>query len=175
VALRVATYNIGAKMSTMFAGQRRLLFEQKLTEDLQLIGSKADIIGMQEVSPFWHNFISQSILGNWASASIIDHGIVTFVGSSWTVVGSPQTPRVFPPAGSMYREWRRWLQLIVQNDKGDTYLVNNVHIIDGKYERKNSREDCGAPRPFQAKRRSPCLRTELCHGPCRNAGPNHGR
>jgi hypothetical protein len=36
----------------------------------------------------------------------------------------------------MYRDWRRWLQLIVQNDKGDTYLVNNVHIIDGKFERK---------------------------------------
>ena len=123
-------------MNTMFAGPRRVEFEQKLIEDLQLIGSKADIIGLQEVAPFWHNFISERILGNWTSASIMIDGIVTFVSPSWTVVGSPQTRNVFPEEGSMHRDWRKWLQVIVQNDKGDIYLVNNLHTIDGKGERK---------------------------------------
>ena len=110
VALRVATYNIGAKMDTMFAGPRRAQFEQKLTQDLQGIGSQADVIGLQEVSPFWHNFISERVLPNWTSASILADGIVTFVSPSWTMAGTPQSLSIWPGDASLYRNWRKWLQ-----------------------------------------------------------------
>jgi hypothetical protein len=110
VALRVATYNVGAKMDTMFTGPRRAVFEAKLVADLQLIASRADVIGLQEVAPFWHNFISENVLGNWTSASILADGIVTFVSPSWTLVGTPQSLDVFPGETSLYRNWRKWLQ-----------------------------------------------------------------
>jgi hypothetical protein len=67
VALRVATYNIGAKTGQMFAGPSRAKFEQKLTADVQFISQRADVIGLQELAPFWKNFIPETI-GAWAAS-----------------------------------------------------------------------------------------------------------
>jgi hypothetical protein len=93
----------------MFAGPSRAKFEQKLAADVQLISRRADVIGFQEVAPFWHKFIRE-ILVNWTSASLLTDGIDTFVSPSWTVASVPQAILLFPLETSMQRKWRKWFQ-----------------------------------------------------------------
>ena len=85
----MATYNIGAKTGQMFAGPSRAKFEEKLPADVQFISQHADVIGAQEVAPFWYELMSK-ILVTWSSGSMIIDGLVTFVSPSWTVCMRPK-------------------------------------------------------------------------------------
>jgi len=109
VALRVATYNVGAKTGQMFAGPSRAKFEQKLTADVQLISQHADVIGFQEVAPFWKTFI-HSILFEWSAGSIPSDGLVAFVSPSCTVSSDAKAIYLYPGETRLQRRWFRALQ-----------------------------------------------------------------
>ena len=111
VVLRVATYNIGAKTDTMFAGPRRREFEEKLDVDLRMVADHAEVICVQVCAPFWHNHISTTILPQHTSASVLSDGIVCFVSPGIVLADTPKSLDIFPGEVSLYRGWRKFLQV----------------------------------------------------------------
>ena len=131
--LRVATYNMGAKTDSMFAGPARHIFERKLEGDIATLAEE-DVICFQECSPAWATAVEHLLPGH-AKVSSDEHGVATFVRRSIDVQECT-SQHLFPGDDSIYRRWRRWNQVVLRTQPGDLYVVNNVHVIDGKDHRK---------------------------------------
>ena len=132
----MATYNIGARTDEHYMSEaRKPKFMAKLREDLAAL-KDCDILGLQEVSPLWCDFLVSEMPDNWGFCYHRGATVMTMWNKDRLVLEVAETPRVFPSSTSKFREWRTCLLTTLASTQGLTITVVNNHTIDGQGDRK---------------------------------------
>ena len=81
--LVIATYNIGAKTDDHYRSNRMCShFSSKLEGDFEKLASRANVIGIQEIAPYWCNFVQGVLSPGWKHFYLESNCIATFYKDS---------------------------------------------------------------------------------------------
>ena len=124
----MATYNIGARTDKHYtSAARKSKFTAKLRADLAAL-KDCDILGLQEVSPLWCDFLVSEMPDNWGFCYHWEATVMTMWNKDRLVLVA-ETPRVFPSSTSKFREWRTCLVTTLASTQGFAITVVNNHLF----------------------------------------------